>query len=132
MTYKLLLVDDDKEIVETLKPLLMSAGYAVTAASDGEEALYKVKEENPDVIILDLMLPKLDGYEVLKQIRQKYTDKWRPVIISSAKDELDSVKQCYGLEADHYLVKPYDIRTILRAIETMISLIPLHNTDNLK
>ncbi|MBM3246267.1 MAG: response regulator [Candidatus Omnitrophica bacterium] len=124
MAYKLLVVDDDKDIVEMLQKRLMQEGYAVAVAFDGEEALIKVKQENPDIILLDLMMPKLNGFETLKEIRQSHNDKWRPVIIISAKAELESLKTCYGLEADHYLTKPCNMADILRGIETMVSLIP--------
>ena len=124
MNYKLLLVDDDKEIIDSLGSRLRREGYDVSIAFDGEEALTQVKEHNPDVILLDLMLPKVNGFEVLKDIRLKHKDKWRPIIIISAQHELEAVKKCYDLEADHYLTKPCSIEKILRGIETMISLIP--------
>jgi len=124
MAYKLLVVDDDKEIIDTLAPRLRREGYDVSVAFDGEEALVQVKEHNPDIILLDLMLPKVNGFEVLKDIRLKYKDKWRPIIIISAKQELESIKKCYDLEADHYLTKPCSIEKVLQGIETMISLIP--------
>jgi len=95
VAYKLLVVDDDKEIINTLAPRLRREGYDVSVAFDGEEAIAKVKEHNPDIILLDLMLPKVNGFEVLKEIRQKYKDKWRPIIIISAKHELEAVKECY-------------------------------------
>lgn len=125
MVYKILIVDDEKDVVETLKSRLLREGYEAVVAFDGEEALVKVKEDNPDVILLDLMLPKLNGFEVLKEIREKYTDKWRPIIIISAETELESVKKSYSLEADHYLTKPCTMDNILRGIRIMISLIPL-------
>ena len=124
MAHKLLIVDDDPEIVETLKTRLIKEHYEVLTAFDGEEALLRVKEDKPDVILLDLMLPKLNGFEVLKEIREKHRDKWMPIIIISAKNELEAVKECYNLEADHYLTKPCDIDKVLRGIQTMISLIP--------
>jgi DNA-binding response OmpR family regulator len=125
MSYKLLVADDDRDIVETLKERLTKEGYEVVTAFDGEEALRCVKEDNPDVIILDLMMPKLNGFDVLREVRSKYKDKWRPVIIISAQTELDTLKKCYGLEADHYLTKPCNMENILCGITTMISLIPL-------
>lgn len=125
MAHKLLIVDDEKDIVETLQSRLTREGYDVVVAFDGEEALIKVKTDNPDIILLDLMLPKRNGFEVLKEIREKHTDKWRPIIIISAQAELDSVKQCYDLEADHYLTKPCTIDNVLKGIKTMVSLIPL-------
>jgi len=125
MAYKLLVVDDEKDIVETLSSRLIKEGYEVTTAFDGEEALTKVKADNPDIVLLDLMLPKINGFDVLRQIREKFKDKWRPVIIISAKGEVESIKECYNLEADHYLTKPCTMENILRGIRIMISLIPL-------
>jgi DNA-binding response OmpR family regulator len=125
MANKLLIVDDDKEIIDTLQPRLIKEGYEVAVAFDGEEALAKVKQDDPDVILLDLMLPKLNGFEVLKYIRENLKDRWRPIIIISAQNELESIKKCYGLEADHYLSKPCSIDNVLRGVRTMISLIPL-------
>lgn len=125
MTYKILVVDDEKDVTESLEKKLLQEGYEVVTAFDGEEALLRVKEDNPDVILLDLILPKLNGFEVLKEINEKQSDKWRPVIIVSAKTEFESLKKCYNLEADHYLTKPCSIDNILQGIKTMISLIPL-------
>ena len=125
MAYKILLVDDDKDIVETLSSRLAKEGYNVVVAYDGEEALIKVRDDNPDVVLLDLNLPKLNGFDVLKEIRKNYNDKWRPVIIISAQNELEIVKKSYNLEADHYLAKPCTLENVLRGIRTMISLIPL-------
>ncbi len=129
MAYKLLVVDDETDIVETLRKRLLQEGYDVVVAFDGEEALVRVKEDSPDIILLDLMLPKLNGFEVLKEVREKYKDKWIPIIIISAKTELESVKKSYSMEADHYLTKPCSMENVLRGIRTMISLIPLRRTQ---
>jgi DNA-binding response OmpR family regulator len=124
MAYKILVVDDEQDIIETLKSGLSRQGYEVITAYNGEEALVKVRDEDPDIILLDLIMPKLNGFEVLKEIRQKHKDRWRPVIIISAKSDLDSTKECYQLEADHYLIKPCSLENILHGVKTMISLIP--------
>lgn len=129
MAYKLLVVDDNKDVVETLQRRLTKEGYEVSVAYDGEEALQKVKEADPDIILLDLMMPKLNGFEVLKEVRGKFKDKWRPIIIISAKDELESMQKCYILEADHYLTKPCSIENILQGIRTMISLLSARIKD---
>jgi len=123
MAYKLLVVDDNKDVVETLQRRLTKEGYEVSAAYDGEEAMQKEKEADPDIILLDLMMPKLNGFEVLKEVREKFKDRWRPIIIISAKDELESMQKCYSMEADHYLTKPCSIENILQGIRTMISLL---------
>lgn len=125
MAYKLLIVDDDKDIVEMLEKRLFGEGYETVTAFDGEEALSKVRDHNPDIVLLDLIMPKVNGFEVLREIRQNHKDRWRPIIIISAKTDLDAVKECYNLEADHYLTKPCSIEHILQGIETMISLMPL-------
>ena len=129
MVYKLLVVDDSRDAVETLQGRLTREGYEVAVAYDGEEALQKIKEADPDVILLDLMMPKLNGFEVLKEVREKFKDKWRPIIIISAKDELVSMQKCYSMEADHYLTKPCSIQNILQGIKTMISLIQARIKD---
>lgn len=124
MAHRLLVVDDEKDITEMLSEKLGREGFEVVTALDGIEALEKVRSADPDLIIMDLMMPNLNGFEVLKELKEKPGDKWRPVIILSAKAELDAVKACYELEADHYLTKPCSFDNLMRGIETMISLIP--------
>jgi DNA-binding response OmpR family regulator len=123
--FKILLVDDEKDIVEFIERKLQQEGYLTVCAYDGEEALLKVKSDNPDMLILDLTMPKLNGFEVLKEIRDKYTDKWRPVIIVSGNSELESLKKGYNMEADLYLSKPCEMKHLLRGIKTLESFIPL-------
>jgi DNA-binding response OmpR family regulator len=125
MAFKVLVVDDEPDILQVVSKRLAREGFEIACACDGEEALAKFSEFNPDLVLLDLTMPKLNGFEVLKQIREKYTDRWRPVIIISAQTELDTLRKCYNMEADHYLTKPCAIDVILRGIETMRSLIPL-------
>lgn len=124
MAYKLLVVDDDKAIVDMLEKRLTQEEYEVVVAYDGEEALSKIQKEDPDVILLDLMMPKKNGFDVIKEVRANTKDKWRPIIIVSAKNDLDSIKLGYSMEADHYLTKPCSMDNLLRGIRTMISLIP--------
>ena len=122
MAYKLLVVDDEKDVLDIMRFRLAKEGYEVVTAGDGQEALEKVKTDNPDIVLMDLKMPKLNGYQVLEEIRTKHNDKWRPVIIISARDELESVERCYGMEADHYLTKPCDFEHISQGVRTMISL----------
>jgi two-component system response regulator VicR len=125
MGFKILVVDDEPDVVQVVSGRLAREGYEVATAFDGEEALSKFAAFDPDLVLLDLTMPKLNGFEVLKQIREKYKDRWRPVIIISAQTELDTLRKSYDMEADHYLAKPCGIDVILRGIETMRSLIPL-------
>ena len=122
---KVLIADDDKEILDVMQKKITQAGYSVVTAADGEEAWEKVKSEVPDVILLDLTMPKMDGLEVLKNLRQNPpTRKWQPVIIISARGELEDMKKGFSLEADHYLSKPCDIEAVLKSIRLMASLVP--------
>ncbi|MBM3244597.1 MAG: response regulator [Candidatus Omnitrophica bacterium] len=130
MAHRLLVVDDDRDITENLSKKLLEEGYDVDMAFDGEEALAKLKEADSDIILLDLMLPKMNGFDVLREIRQNFNDRWRPVIIISAKTDLESFKKGYAFEADHYLTKPCTMGQVLQGIETMISLIPLRINHN--
>jgi DNA-binding response OmpR family regulator len=125
MVYKILVVDDEKDAAEALGSRLGKEGYEVALAFDGEEALNRYQAEKPDVVLLDLNMPKLNGYEVLKKIREEFMDLVTPVVIISARAELECVRKGYSLQADHYLTKPCTMENILRAITTMISLIPL-------
>lgn len=123
--FKILVVDDEKEIVDLVSARLVREGYQVVTAFDGEDALAQIKVEDPDVIVLDLMMPKLNGLEILKQLRENPAEKWRPVIIVSANAELEAIKKCYNLEADLYLTKPCTMENLVRGVKTMISFIPM-------
>ncbi len=114
---KILVVDDEKPIVEILRYNLEKEGYRVYSAFDGEEALRIVEEENPDLIILDIMLPKKDGFTVCREIRANSST---PIIMLTAKDlETDKV---VGLElgADDYVTKPFSAREITARIRAIL------------
>jgi DNA-binding response OmpR family regulator len=123
--FKILVVDDEKDIVDIVGARLVREGYQVVTAFDGEEALARVKTEDPDVIILDLIMPKLNGMDVLKKVREDPAGKWRPVIIVSANDELETIKKCYNMEAELYLTKPCTMDNLVRGVKTVISFIPM-------
>lgn len=129
MAYKLLVVDDEKDVVDVVSEKLIRQGYEVVTAYTGTEALDKVRSDNPDIILLDLILPGLNGFEVLREIREKHKDKWRPVIIISSKNELETVMDCYHLEADLYLTKPCSIMDITAAIKKMTDILSLKTQD---
>lgn len=126
---KILVADDEDVVLEIMAKKIASQGYEVTTARDGQEAWNKIVSELPDVILLDLNMPKMDGWAVLSQLRgNPPTKRWQPVIIVSAQNELESFKKGMDLEADHYLSKPCPIEDILKAIRLMLSLVPQHNT----
>lgn len=130
MSVKVLLADDEAEILQLMAKKVAGEGYVVVTAKDGLEAWEKILQESPDVILLDLTMPRLDGFGVLKKLREESPDKkWRPVIIVSALGELQDIKKGYALEADHYITKPCQMETVLNAIRVMVSLIPLRKGD---
>ncbi len=113
----IVVVDDDPAIVRLLSTNLKARGYEVSVAMDGEEALEAVERDTTDLIILDLMMPKIDGVEVCRRIRE-----WSgvPIIVLSARgDEKDKVK-CLELGADDYLTKPFGIAELIARIKTAL------------
>ena len=111
---KILVVDDEKPISDIIKFNLKKEGYDVYTAYDGEEALQKVEEVNPDLILVDLMLPKIDGLEVAREVRKTHN---MPIIMVTAKDaEIDKV---LGLEmgADDYVTKPFSNRELVARVK---------------
>ncbi len=114
MKFKILVVEDEHPISDILKFTLEKEGYTVYTVYDGLEAINKAKQVEPDLILLDIMLPGIDGYEVCKEIR-KFSD--QPIIMLTAKDsENDKV---YGLEvgADDYVTKPFSTRELLARVK---------------
>ena len=114
---KILIVDDEPPIIDVLAYNLKRANYDVVIARDGEQALAQFRREQPDVIILDLMLPKLDGLEVYRAVRRECET---PVIMLTARDsEIDRV---VGLElgADDYVVKPFSVRELMARIKNVL------------
>ena len=118
---KILVVDDEPEAVELLEFNLKQAGYAVTTAGDGAEALKKARTQSPDMIVLDVMLPEMDGFEICKSLRLDSTTAKIPIIMLTAKAaEIDRV---LGLElgADDYLTKPFSPRELLLRIKKILA-----------
>ena len=123
MSNKILIIDDEPEFRETIRGFLRERGYNIITAGDGEEGLKRIQEDSPDLVLLDLKMPKKDGYGLLKNIRENR--EWVPVIIISALAEPKDIFKGYDFEADYYLTKPLNLENLLRAIQIMLSLIPL-------
>jgi DNA-binding response OmpR family regulator len=114
---KILVVDDDKNISELLRLYLEKEGYSVAQAYDGHDAVKKFDECNPNLVLLDIMLPGIDGWQVCREIRKK-SDK--PVIMVTAKGE--TFDKVLGLElgADDYVVKPFDTKEVVARIKAVL------------
>ncbi len=103
---KLLLIEDEDDLRATLADSLREQGYAVDSSADGEEGLYRALEADYDAIVLDLMLPRLDGWELLRRLRAR---KATPVLLLTARRALQDRVRGLDLGADDYLVKPFDL-----------------------
>ncbi|SHM17179.1 two-component system, OmpR family, response regulator VicR [Caldanaerovirga acetigignens] len=124
MGQKILVVDDEKPIVDILKYNLVKEGYEVLAAYDGEEAIEVAISQNPDLVLLDIMLPRQDGFSVCKKLREKLVC---PIIMLTAKGE--EVDKVLGLElgADDYVTKPFSMRELMARIKANLRRLTLSN-----
>ena len=114
---KILIADDDRNICELLRIYLEKEGFAVVLAGNGEEALSKFDEEEPDILLLDVMMPKLDGWQVCRELRKKSEC---PIIMITAKGE--TFDKVLGLElgADDYVVKPFEPKVIVARVKAVL------------
>jgi DNA-binding response OmpR family regulator len=117
---KILVADDEPDFVELISMRLEVNGFKVVAAKDGQEAIDKTKKENPDLLILDLMMPKLDGFEVCRML--KFDDNFRnlPIIVLSALDQQQDREKAIKAGADEYFIKPFDLSLLLTKIRDLI------------
>jgi class 3 adenylate cyclase len=121
-------VDDNPTNLEILRVRLNAQGYEVVTAVDGEDALARVRELEPDLVLLDVMMPKLDGISVLKQLKQDTKLRFVPVILVTAKADTRDIVQ--GLEAggDDYLTKPYEQAALVARVRSLLRVKELHDT----
>jgi len=119
-TKKILIVDDEPAIISILTTRLEAVGNQVVAAVDGEEALQKAEKEIPDLIVLDIMLPKIDGFKVCRIL--KYDDRYKdiPIIMLTAKGQEKDKNIGKDVGADKYLTKPYEAEELLDAIRKLL------------
>lgn len=117
---RLLIVDDEADLAEMIKFRMENNGYEVLLAHDGQAALEMARKENPDLIILDLMLPKMDGYKVCGLLKKDSRYSRIPIIIFSAKGQEDDMKLGRELGADAYITKPFEPQVLLGKINELI------------
>ncbi len=120
MAKKLLIVDDEKDLVETLTFRLEANGYEVIKAYDGQEGLDKAKKEKPDLIILDLMLPKMDGYKVCGLLKADSRYNKIPIVLFTARAQESDKKMGEDVGADAYITKPFEPQVLLDKIKELI------------
>lgn len=112
----ILIVDDDYEVVESMRLALTAVGYAVTTARNGDQGLAMAENDRPDLIILDMMMPKRSGFLVLETLRQTRVDMPR-IIVITANEGNRHREYALQLGADAYLTKPFPMATLLAAVE---------------
>lgn len=126
MAEKILVVEDEISLQETLSYNLQKQGYAVHSASTGGQALKSARELKPDLILLDIMLPEMDGFEVCRTLRQEMNT---PILMLTARD--DEIDRVVGLEvgADDYLTKPFSMRELMARVKAMLRRVRLIRED---
>jgi two-component system alkaline phosphatase synthesis response regulator PhoP len=117
---KILVVDDEEDILELLKFKLSQEGYQVSCAASGEEALRCVRSEPPDLVVLDLMLPGIDGIEVARELKNDFNTKNIPIVMLTAKGEEADIVTGLELGADDYITKPFSPRILTARVKAVL------------
>jgi len=117
MAEKILVVDDQSSVRQLLQDYLTEQGFKVVTATDGQNAIYTARHEEPDLILLDIMMPRMDGYDFLRQYRQ---ERQTPVIIITAREEETDAVVGLELGADDYVIKPFRMRELVARIHAVM------------
>ena len=112
---KILVVDDEQQLALAVKIRLQSVGYQVVTAGDGRQGLDMIEREKPDLILLDVLMPVMDGYSCLRELNTKYGRGTIPVIVLTARDRMKDLFELEGIE--DYVIKPFDHKDLLIRIE---------------
>lgn len=118
--HKILIIDDEENIRETVCEILELKGFEISSASNGKEGIAKAIEFKPDLIICDVMMPKMNGYETIKNVRKIKSLAHTPFVFLSAKTQKDDLRKGMNLGADDYLPKPFEIEELLEVIKKRI------------
>jgi DNA-binding response OmpR family regulator len=122
--YRILIVDDEPNIVLALELLMKKEGFEVHTADDGEKALNAVRELRPDLVLLDIMMPKLDGYEVCQRIRADESLKNVRIMMLTAKGREVEKEKGMALGVDSYITKPFSTREVVLKVKELLTVIP--------
>jgi CheY-like chemotaxis protein len=121
MDKKILLVEDEKNIILGVSICLRTAGLQVEVAEDGVEALRKISESKPDLVLLDLVMPKLNGLDVLQSVKENPETRDIPVIVLSARAQEEDIQRAMDLGASEYMAKPFKPAELLDVIDRVLS-----------
>ncbi len=117
---RILVVDDEVDMVDGIKIMLEADSYEVITAFDGQEGLRKAQKESPDLILLDVMMPKMDGFEVLRRLRADSETQDIPVIMLTAKGDTESLFEASSLGSTDFFIKPFDAQELSNFIRRYI------------
>lgn len=123
---KILIVDDAEDTVELLRKRFRAEGYDTSEAFNGEQALNTVPEYEPDLIVLDVMMPKIDGYEVCQRLKADEKTKYIPVLMLTAKGEVEHKVKGLNIGADDYMAKPFDYKELSARVRSLLSIKATH------
>jgi len=121
MPYRILVVDDEPTLVRLMEFILAKQGHTMLVATNGEDALAKVKSERPDLILLDIMMPRIDGYEVARLIRADDEIKETPIIMLSAKAQEDDIARGLEIGVNEYITKPFAPDRLVQVVNDYLS-----------
>lgn len=120
--YKVLIVDDEPNILMSLEFLMHKEGYQVFVARNGAEALNIINSETPDLILLDIMMPEVDGYEVCQLVKNNPPTRHIKIIFLSAKTKEEDITKGYEMGADLYVTKPFSTRVLIKKVYDLIEM----------
>ncbi len=120
MAKSVLIADDEPNIVLSLKFIMEQAGYEVRVARDGDEALEAIAEARPDLVLLDIMMPKRSGYDICRAIRAEYPDAGIRIVMLTAKGREVEREKGLALGADDYITKPFSTRQVVSQVKTLL------------
>jgi len=118
---RILIVEDEPDVLLLLENRVRGAGHEVVSASDGERGLELALAEQPDLVVLDWMMPKLDGIEVLERLRSDDTGRALKVLMLTARSQQNDVEQAFAAGADDYIVKPFSSRELIERIAALLA-----------
>ncbi len=127
MAYKILVADDEPTIVRLMEFILARQGHEMIVAVNGEEALQKIRAEQPDLVLLDIMMPRIDGYEVAQQLRADPATARLPIIMLSAKAQEEDIRRGVEVGVDKYVTKPFSPEHLVHIVSEYLNRLP--NTE---
>jgi DNA-binding response OmpR family regulator len=120
MPGKILVVDDEPELLQLLRYVLEAAGFSVVVASDGRQALEQVQKEHPDLVLCDVVMPELNGFETVQALRRNPETRALPILMLSARGQAQDVQRALDAGADGYVTKPFSYRELVAEIKRRV------------